>query len=152
VIRRPHLRKKTVCRTPASTRSFGAALAQLLAPGQVLALTGELGAGKTTLVQGLARGLGVLEPTQVVSPSYTLVNEYPTKSGTLIHIDLYRLESPAQIAALGLDDYLARDNAWVVIEWAERMAELLDESTVWVQISRRPNGRVFSLDSRGRKI
>jgi tRNA threonylcarbamoyladenosine biosynthesis protein TsaE len=144
--------KRTVCRTAAQARAFGARLVHLLTPGKILALTGELGAGKTTLVQGLARGLGVLEPKQVVSPSYTLVNEYPTKTGTLIHIDLYRLENPAQIEALGLDDYLTRDCAFIVIEWAERMRTLLDEDVLWVQITRGRSGRIFSLDSRGPKI
>jgi len=143
---------KTLCRTPASTRAFGVRLARLLRPGQVVALSGELGAGKTTLVQGIAKGLGVADLKQVTSPSYTLVNEYPAEQGMLIHIDLYRLESPAAIAALGLDDYLGRADAFVVIEWAERMRAQLEADTLWIEIAQIPGGRMFCLRRNARGI
>jgi len=83
-------------------------------------LTGELGAGKTQLVKGLARGLGIT--ARVHSPTFTLVNEYTGPRLRLFHLDLYRLETCAQIQAAGLEEFLRPDGV-AVIEWAERMAD-----------------------------
>ena len=86
--------------------------------GWVIALSGELGAGKTQLVKGLARGLGV--SMRVHSPTFTLVNEYGGGRVRLFHLDLYRLETPEQIHSAGLEEYLQPDGV-SVIEWADRM-------------------------------
>jgi tRNA threonylcarbamoyladenosine biosynthesis protein TsaE len=86
--------------------------------GWVIGLTGELGAGKTQLVKGIARGLGV--PDGVHSPTFVLINEYRTGRLPLFHLDLYRLESRDQIAGAGLVEYLDQPEGVVVIEWAER--------------------------------
>jgi tRNA threonylcarbamoyladenosine biosynthesis protein TsaE len=85
----------------------------------VLALCGDLGAGKTQLVKGIARGLGVT--TRVHSPTFTLVNEYGGGRLKLFHLDLYRLETPAQLASAGIGEFLSPDGV-AVIEWAERLA------------------------------
>ncbi len=96
-------------------RSLAAEVAGATGPGDVLVLTGPLGAGKTTFVQQLAAVLGATAP--VTSPTYTLVHEYPTPQGTLVHVDLYRLP-PGGADALGLDDYLDRSRL-VAVEWGE---------------------------------
>jgi tRNA threonylcarbamoyladenosine biosynthesis protein TsaE len=106
------------------TEALGEALAACLLPGDVLALYGELGAGKTCLVRGLARGLEVDE-TMVASPSFTLLNEYEGRL-PLYHLDCYRLDDPAAVAELGLEDYY-RGRGVLAIEWAERVPDLPEE-------------------------
>jgi tRNA threonylcarbamoyladenosine biosynthesis protein TsaE len=103
----------------AETSAAGAALGRLLKGGDVVLLYGELGAGKTAFVRGLARGTGA-NPDDVSSPTFTLVQEYAGPSVTLFHVDLYRLE-PAEIDDLGLEDLVSGDGI-VAIEWAERWA------------------------------
>ncbi len=104
-----------------------------LSPGDVVALIGDLGAGKTCLTQGIAQGVGVYQNQTVNSPSYILINEYEGKI-PIYHIDLYRLERLEDIVALGLEDYLDGDGI-CVIEWADRMGELLPESHIRVIIT-----------------
>jgi tRNA threonylcarbamoyladenosine biosynthesis protein TsaE len=107
------------------TRRLGAYLGALLQPGQVVCLQGELGVGKTCLVQGIGQGLGIEGPIR--SPSFTLVNEHAAASRDvrLFHVDLYRLDRPvADALAIGLDEYLYGDGI-CVIEWAERAQELM---------------------------
>lgn len=107
-----------------ATEDVGARLAALLQPGDVVALVGELGAGKTCLARGIARGLGIEEP--VTSPSFILVAEYRTPAGLILyHADCYRLDAPAAEAAdIGLDE-LMDGRGVCVVEWAERVATLL---------------------------
>jgi tRNA threonylcarbamoyladenosine biosynthesis protein TsaE len=100
------------------TRAVAAALAGDLRPGTVLLLSGDLGAGKTAYVRGLAEGLG-LDPDVVTSPTFTLVHEYRGGRLPLVHVDLYRLDS-ADLAELGLDDDLAAAGV-VAVEWPERL-------------------------------
>jgi tRNA threonylcarbamoyladenosine biosynthesis protein TsaE len=106
-----------ISHSPAETERFGERLGRVAERGLVLALSGELGAGKTQLVQGIARGLGV-QP-RVHSPTFTLVNEYGGGRLCLFHLDLYRLDTPAQIRSAGLEEFLQPDGV-AVIEWAER--------------------------------
>ncbi|HSI04290.1 MAG TPA: tRNA (adenosine(37)-N6)-threonylcarbamoyltransferase complex ATPase subunit type 1 TsaE, partial [Myxococcota bacterium] len=120
--------------TLAATRKLGKRLAQSLKAGDVLALVGDLGAGKTTLVQAIARALDVADPGEVVSPTYTLVNEHPTARGALIHIDLYRLTDAESAVALGLVEQLHRRDAIVLVEWADRFSELIPAHATWVTL------------------
>lgn len=115
---------------PQETFDLGRALAAELRPGAVLALAGDLGAGKTHFTKGLAAGLGV--ETDVTSPTFTLVHEYPGGRIPLTHIDLYRLEEPGEVLGIGLDDYLYGDGV-TVIEWADKFEALMPEETRWVR-------------------
>ena len=103
--------------SPAETAALGATWGCAALSGLVIGLCGDLGAGKTQLVKGLARGLGIVE--QVLSPTFVLVNVYTGGRLTLCHLDLYRLETREQIVAAGLEDYL-KPAGVTVIEWAER--------------------------------
>ena len=103
---------------PAETEALGERWGRAAQCGLVLALSGDLGAGKTQLVKGLARGLGVT--ARVHSPTFTLVNEYGGGRLKLFHLDLYRLETPAQILSAGIEEFLSPDGV-AVIEWAERI-------------------------------
>lgn len=109
------------------TQALAGRLAAEMPSGTVLCLHGELGAGKTCFVQGLARALGVRRP--VGSPTFTLINEY-RGNGRLAHIDLYRIRGAADAFSLGLEDYLFHFDGIVAIEWAERVKEDLPE-TCW---------------------
>ncbi len=105
----------------ASTQALGRALGRSLLAGSVIFLEGELGSGKTTLVQGLGQGLGILE--LIDSPTFTLINEYPGGRLALYHLDLYRLQ-PEEVAALHLETYwegIETELGIVAIEWAERL-------------------------------
>ncbi|MCF7838189.1 MAG: tRNA (adenosine(37)-N6)-threonylcarbamoyltransferase complex ATPase subunit type 1 TsaE [Candidatus Marinimicrobia bacterium] len=119
---------------PEETRAIGRRLADRLEPGAVLALHGDLGAGKTCLVQGLAEGLGSDAP--VCSPTFTLVQIYPGRL-TLNHIDLYRVHDELEAWNLGLDEYLFGDGV-TAIEWPERAADLLPPGTWIVQLAALP--------------
>jgi tRNA threonylcarbamoyladenosine biosynthesis protein TsaE len=108
-----------ISHSPAETESLGETFGRAAGRGLVLALSGDLGAGKTQLVKGIARGLGVT--ARVHSPTFTLVNEYGGGRLKLFHLDLYRLETPAQITSAGIGEFLSPDGV-AVIEWAERLA------------------------------
>ncbi len=116
---------------PAETEALGEAWGRDAQSGLVIALSGDLGAGKTQFVKGLARGLGVT--TRVHSPTFTLVNEYPGGRLPLFHLDLYRLETRAQILSAGVEEYLSPAGV-AVIEWAERLRDELPANTVFVNI------------------
>jgi tRNA threonylcarbamoyladenosine biosynthesis protein TsaE len=136
-----------VSRAPEETMALGTALAALLQPGDVVALSGNLGTGKTTMVQGLARGLGITQP--VTSPTFILINEYRS-TPPLYHVDCYRLvDAPAEAWAIGLDELLY-DDGICVIEWADRLmsrlpAERLDVILTWVS----PHEREIEIVGRG---
>lgn len=134
--------------SPAETFDLGKRLGRLLAPGQVIALSGDLGAGKTTLTQGIAAGLGIDGP--ITSPTFTLINEYQShRDLRLLHVDVYRLgesskaaqdvDSSRQVAreaeAIGLDEMLADDDAIVIVEWAERIAPLLPPDHLEIRLA-----------------
>lgn len=115
------------------TESVGEQLAERLEPGSVIAFTGDLGAGKTAFVRGLARGLGIAE--RVTSPTFTIVNEYEEGRLPLFHFDMYRLGSADELYDIGWEDYLARDGVCAV-EWSENVAEALDGGCIRVDIRR----------------
>jgi len=110
-----------ISHNPAETESLGETFGRAAKHGFVFALSGELGAGKTQLVKGLARGLGIT--ARVHSPTFTLVNEYAGGRLKLFHLDLYRLESREQILSAGLEEYLQPDGV-TVVEWAGRIYDL----------------------------
>jgi tRNA threonylcarbamoyladenosine biosynthesis protein TsaE len=125
--------KEIVCAGPAATQALAAAIAKTLLPGDVLLLDGDLGAGKTTFTQGLARAMGVGDP--VTSPTFTLVRSYPTSYGVeLIHADVYRLDGLADIVLLGLPEMLEA-GAVAVIEWGERAAPALGSEHLDVRLT-----------------
>ena len=101
-----------------------------LSKGDVLALSGELGSGKTCFTGGLARGLGVDEKYQITSPTFTLINEYPARCN-LYHFDVYRLNSYSEFEDLGYEEYFYSDGV-VVIEWAEKIIQILPAKTIFI--------------------
>jgi len=121
----------TISHNARETEELGRRLADRLRRGDVLALVGDLGAGKTHLVKGIAAGLGVAE--EASSPTFTLVHEYPGGRLPLYHIDLYRLESEDEALRIGLDDYLHGEGV-TVVEWADKFASLMPSHTQWIRI------------------
>ena len=121
-------------RSAAETELLGARLAGLLSPGDVIALRGGLGAGKTAFTRGLARGLGIEEA--VTSPTYTIVNEYPQGRLPLFHFDMYRLRDAEDLFDLGWEDYLDRGGVCAV-EWSENVWEALEDPII-VSIEKDP--------------
>jgi tRNA threonylcarbamoyladenosine biosynthesis protein TsaE len=113
------------------TRAVGHAVAGVLAAGDLVALAGDLGAGKTAFIQGAAAGLGVTEP--VVSPTFTLVREYGGNP-PVVHIDVYRLDRIQEVLDLGFEDYL-EDGRVVFVEWGDVVRELLPESRMQVRLT-----------------
>lgn len=122
-----------VTNSPEETEALGTDLAGRLEPGTVIAFTGDLGAGKTAFVRGLARGLGVQE--RVTSPTFTIVNEYEGGRLPLFHFDMYRLGSADELFDIGWEDYLARGGVCAV-EWSENVADALEEGCLRVDIRR----------------
>jgi tRNA threonylcarbamoyladenosine biosynthesis protein TsaE len=122
----------------ADMERLGAALAKRLTGGCVIFLTGDLGAGKTTLVRGLLRALGY--GAVVVSPTFTLLETYRAGGLDLVHIDLYRIDDPSELEALAIRDYL-REQSVLLVEWAERARESLPEPDCEVHIAIDETGR-----------
>ena len=118
-------------RTPEETRALGGAVVELLAPGDVVSLTGDLGAGKTTFVQGAARGLGVEDP--VVSPTFVLVREYRGQV-PVYHLDVYRLDRLQEVLDLGFEDFLDPSGV-VFVEWGDAIDILLPDSYLEVRLT-----------------
>ena len=115
------------------TRDLGRQIAAHLKPGDVIALVGPLGAGKTQFVKGLAAGLGVGDPRSVNSPTFVLVQEYHGRL-TLYHLDAYRLGSVKELSAIGFDE-LCDAGGVVVVEWADRVRSLLPESAIGIELA-----------------
>jgi tRNA threonylcarbamoyladenosine biosynthesis protein TsaE len=130
------LPEKAHSTSPEETLAFGerigARLSAGAAEGAVVLLVGPLGAGKTVLAKGIARGLGITE--QVVSPTYTIVSEYTTGSRPLHHVDLYRIEGSEQLENLGLEDIM-RGNGIVLIEWGEKLGARSDAARVSISLA-----------------
>jgi tRNA threonylcarbamoyladenosine biosynthesis protein TsaE len=119
------------------TTAWGEVLARELRAGDVIALCGTLGAGKTHATKGIARGLG--SRAEVTSPTFTLVHEYRDARPAVFHFDFYRIEKAEELISLGWDDYLDEDGV-VVVEWADRFPELLPEKTRWFWFEVLPEG------------
>ena len=127
------------------TEALGARLANALSEGRVVAFTGDLGAGKTAFVSGMARALGVEK--RVTSPTFTIVNEYEGGRLPLFHFDMYRLDSADELFHVGWEDYLARGGVCAV-EWSENVAEAIEDDAVRVSIVRGDgdNDRVITVE------
>ena len=115
------------------TEALGERLAARLRPGDVIAYTGDLGAGKTAFTRGLARGLGVID--RVTSPTFTIVNEYEGGRLPLFHFDMYRLSSSDELFDIGWEDYLVRGGVCAV-EWSENVSDALEGDCIRVDIRR----------------
>jgi len=117
--------KTVVTRSMQETTTLGRSFGSELKPGEIVALSGELGSGKTQFVKGICIGMGIQAP--VTSPTFTLINEYPAPFGIVAHIDLYRIGSDRELQDLGLESYF-RDTCICLIEWAERALGVLPPS------------------------
>jgi tRNA threonylcarbamoyladenosine biosynthesis protein TsaE len=117
------------------TIAFGRALADLLAPPKLVLLRGDLGAGKTTLVKGIAAAFRAAAEEDVTSPTFTLVHEYRGPRANLFHIDLYRLDTPPELETLALDD-LRDDKSILLIEWGEKFPRLVHERDLEIALER----------------
>ena len=117
------------------TIALGRSLADLLTPPKIVLLRGDLGAGKTTLVKGIAAAFEAASEEDVTSPTFTLVHEYRGPRIVLYHIDLYRVDTPRQLETLGLDDLIG-DNSVLLIEWGEKFQRFVNERDVEILLER----------------
>src|SRR6202034_3065530 len=121
------------------TIAFGRTLAELLTPPKLVLLRGDLGAGKTTLVKGIAATFEAAEEEDVTSPTFTLVHEYRGPRASLFHIDLYRIDTARELQTLGLDDLRSEDSI-LLIEWGEKFPRLLRERDLEISLERQGEG------------
>jgi tRNA threonylcarbamoyladenosine biosynthesis protein TsaE len=127
--------KEFLTHSAEETIAVGRLLADHLAPPKIVVFTGDLGAGKTTLIKGLAEGFKAESQDNVTSPTFTLVHEYRGPKATLYHIDLYRVDSPRQLETLGLDD-LRDDRSVILLEWGEKFDRFRNEADAEIRIER----------------
>jgi tRNA threonylcarbamoyladenosine biosynthesis protein TsaE len=121
--------------SPEETIRLGRELVSQLTPPKLVVLTGDLGAGKTTLVKGIAQGFQAAAEEDVTSPTFTLIHEYRGPSTTVYHIDLYRIESPRELDTLALDD-LRSENSVLLIEWGEKFPQFQRERDAEIALER----------------
>jgi tRNA threonylcarbamoyladenosine biosynthesis protein TsaE len=121
--------------SPEETIAFGRTLKGLLTPPKLVLLRGELGAGKTTLVKGIAAAFDAAAEENVTSPTFTLVHEYRGPGANLYHIDLYRIDTPRELETLALDD-LRSENSILLIEWGEKFPRLVRERDIEISLDR----------------
>lgn len=124
-----------ISHSPEETIALGRKLAEGLAPPKLILLRGELGAGKTTLVKGIAEGFHAATQEDVTSPTFTLVHEYRGPGVNVYHIDLYRVDTPRQLETLGLDDLMG-ENSVLLIEWGEKFLRFVNERDVEIALER----------------
>ena len=127
--------RKVVTNNEAETNRLGFDLGENLKPGDVVALYGELGVGKTALTKGMARGLGIQD--RLLSPTFVLVREYdlPSKKGKLYHLDLYRLESAKELKSVNLEEMINEGTNMVVIEWADKAEKMLPKGVMKIKLT-----------------
>ncbi len=135
---------EVVTKSPEESIVLGEKVGAKLKPGDIVGFYGELGSGKTTMIKGVAMGLGVKEQSLVKSPSFIMVNEYKGRY-SIYHIDLYRIKNAAEILSIGFDEYLY-GNGVCLIEWAEKAEKELPNKIIKVELE------VVSLDKRKIKI
>jgi tRNA threonylcarbamoyladenosine biosynthesis protein TsaE len=122
-------------KSAAETIALGRELAKTLAPPKLVVLRGDLGAGKTTLVKGIAQGFQAAAEEDVTSPTFTLIHEYRGPSATMYHIDLYRIDTQRELDTLALDD-LMNENSVLLIEWGEKFARFEREKDIEIGLER----------------
>jgi len=127
--------KEFLTHSAEETAELGRCLAGELGPPKLVVLRGELGAGKTTLIKGIAEGFHAASQENVTSPTFTLIHEYRGPGVNVYHVDLYRVDTQRELDTLGLDD-LFDENSVVLIEWGEKFARFLDERDVEITIER----------------
>jgi tRNA threonylcarbamoyladenosine biosynthesis protein TsaE len=127
--------REVITHSPEETITFGRTLAETLTPPKLVLLRGELGAGKTTLVKGIAEGFHAAREEDVTSPTFTLVHEYRGPQVNVYHIDLYRVDTLRELETLGLDDLLA-ENSLLLIEWGEKFPRFQKERDVEIALER----------------
>lgn len=139
--------KRLRTRSVAGTLGLGKLISELLRPPKLILLRGELGAGKTTLVKGLAATLGAADLENVTSPTFTLVHEYKGHKVRIFHLDLYRLESETELEGIGLWELADAGDALVLIEWGERFPALVARADAEIAITQGENEteRLFHL-------
>ena len=135
--------KEYITNNSEETMALGENLGKTCQGGEVILLLGNLGAGKTCFTQGIARGLGVRG--KVNSPTFNLMKVYKIKSGVLCHIDAYRLNSGNDLIAIGLDDYLGKKDAIVVIEWAERVKDIWPKDKIKIEFKNLKDSRKIKI-------
>ncbi len=118
------------------TVELGRQLAALLRDAHLVLLRGDLGAGKTTLVKGIAEGFGAAEADDVTSPTFTLIHEYQGPDRDVYHIDLYRLEKPGELDSLGLEDLMHDERNLLLIEWGEKFPRIVQQKDAEIVIRR----------------
>ena len=135
--------REFITQSPEETIALGRTLAPMITPLKIVVLRGDLGAGKTTLVKGIAEGFHAASEEDVTSPTFTLIHEYRGPHTTVYHIDLYRVDTPRQLETLGIDDLIA-DNSILLIEWGEKFPRFERERDIEIAIER--------LGENGRKV
>jgi tRNA threonylcarbamoyladenosine biosynthesis protein TsaE len=124
------MRKKLITRSEDETIQAGSDFAKELDPGGVVACIGNLGTGKTRFIKGLCKGLGVTE--HVASPTFTIVNEYRSKTAKIFHFDFYRLTSPSELREIGFEDYF-QEKSICIIEWADKIYDFLPKKRIEIR-------------------
>jgi tRNA threonylcarbamoyladenosine biosynthesis protein TsaE len=128
--------REVTTHSPEETVAFGRTLVELLAPPKLVLLRGDLGAGKTTLVKGIAAAFEAANEEDVTSPTFTLVHEYRGPRVNLYHIDLYRIDTQRELETLGLDDLRSEHDGILLIEWGEKFPRFLRERDVEIYLER----------------
>ncbi len=128
--------KKITTQSNEDTKKLAQDMASKFTGGEIVALVGDLGAGKTTFTQGIAKYFNISDP--VSSPTFALIQEYPIEKSihvaikTVIHVDCYRLNSPDELVDIGIQDYFDRDGTLAIIEWADKVKDILPKQTRWI--------------------
>ena len=128
--------KELITNSAEETIELGRKLAGELRPPKLVLLRGDLGAGKTTMVKGIAEAFEAASQDDVTSPTFTLIHEYRGPEVSVYHIDLYRIDTPRELETLGLDELIAEDRNVVLIEWGEKFPKLVAEKNVEIVIER----------------
>jgi tRNA threonylcarbamoyladenosine biosynthesis protein TsaE len=146
LLRTSRMRREFTTKSPEETIALGRELASMLTPPKLVVLRGDLGAGKTTLVKGIAEGFDAASQEDVTSPTFTLIHEYRGPTANLYHIDLYRVDTQRELETLGLDD-LMTENAVLLIEWGEKFDRFKGERDVEIVLATiSDNQRKISLE------